>query len=68
MLYLILTDNIMYDFSTVTGWVHGFLTMHMPDWLTILLECVLVGVCILLLSVVIAVIMIYMERKVCAAF
>ncbi|MBO7192013.1 MAG: NADH-quinone oxidoreductase subunit NuoH [Bacteroidales bacterium] len=58
----------MYDFSTVTGWVHEFLTMHMPDWLTILLECVLVGVCILLLYVVIAVIMIYMERKVCAAF
>ena len=58
----------MNDFSTVTGWVHEFLTMHMPDWLTILLECVLVGVCILLLYVVIAVIMIYMERKVCAAF
>ena len=58
----------MWDFGTVTSWVHNFLTMHMPVDLAIFLECLLVGVCIILLYVVIAVIMIYMERKVCAAF
>lgn len=40
--------------------------MH-PD-LAVFLECLIVGVCIILLYVIIAVIMIYMERKVCAAF
>lgn len=42
--------------------------MHMHEGLAVFLECVLVGICIILLYVVIAVIMIYMERKVCAAF
>ena len=40
----------------------------MHEGLAVFLECVLVGICIILLYVVIAVIMIYMERKVCAAF
>lgn len=59
---------IMYDFGIVTSWVHDFLTSNMPLALAVLIECLLVGVCIILLYVVIAVIMIYMERKVCAAF
>lgn len=58
----------MFDFGIVTSWVHEFLTMHMNDTLAIILECLLVGIFIILLYVVIAVIMIYMERKVCAAF
>ena len=58
----------MWDFTTVAGWVHELLTTHMNEGLAIFLECFLVGVCIILLYVVIAVIMIYMERKVCAAF
>ena len=58
----------MFDFGIVTSWVHEFLTMHMNDTLAIILECLLVGIFIILLYVVIAVIMIYIERKVCAAF
>jgi NADH-quinone oxidoreductase subunit H len=40
----------------------------MPEDLAIFLECVVIGVCIMLAYAVIAIIMIFMERKVCAAF
>ncbi len=43
-------------------------TCALPDWLAILIECVLVGVGLLLAYTVLAIIMIFMERKVCAAF
>lgn len=58
----------MFDFGIVTNWLHQLLASLMPLWIVTIIECVLVGVCILLLYVVVAVIMIYMERKVCAAF
>jgi NADH-quinone oxidoreductase subunit H len=40
----------------------------MPSGVAVFIECVLVGIAILVMYAVIAVIMIYMERKVCAAF
>jgi NADH-quinone oxidoreductase subunit H len=40
----------------------------MPSGVAVFIECVLVGILILVMYAVIAVIMIYMERKVCAAF
>jgi len=40
----------------------------MPVGLAVFLECVIVGVCLLLMYAVIAILMIFMERKVCAAF
>ena len=58
----------MFDFSIVTSWVHELLTSFMPLGLAIFIECVIVGLCILLMYVVVAVLMIFMERKVCAAF
>ena len=61
-----LTD--MFDFSIVTSWIHGLLTSLMPLGLAVFLECVIVGVCLLLMYTVIAILMIFMERKVCAAF
>ncbi|MBQ8606704.1 MAG: NADH-quinone oxidoreductase subunit H, partial [Bacteroidaceae bacterium] len=58
----------MFDFSIVTEWIHSVLTSWMPEGLAILLECIMVGVCILLLYAMLAIVMIFMERKVCAAF
>ena len=58
----------MFDFGVVTSWIHAQLTSVIPEGLAVFLECVAIGVCLLLLYVVIAIIMIYMERKVCAAF
>ncbi len=60
----------MFDFSQITSWFDMLLrvTFSLPDWLAILIECVLVGVGLLLAYTVLAIIMIFMERKVCAAF
>lgn len=43
-------------------------TWSLPDWLALVIECVLVGVGILLAYTILAIVMIFMERKVCAAF
>lgn len=60
----------MYDFSEITTWFDLLLRVGWgwPDWLAILLECVIVGVVILVAYAVLAIVMIYMERKVCAFF
>lgn len=58
----------MFDFGIVTSWIHNWLCSFLPLGLTTVIECLLVGICIILLYVIIAVIMIFMERKVCAAF
>ena len=58
----------MFDFSIVTSWVHDLLTSLMPVGLAVFIECLIVGVFLLVMYAVIAVLMIFMERKVCAAF
>ncbi|UKK55016.1 NADH-quinone oxidoreductase subunit NuoH [Prevotella sp. E2-28] len=60
----------MFDFSQVTTWFHELLTqtLGLGEFLAILIECVLVGSVILGAYSVIAMILIFMERKVCAYF
>ena len=60
----------MYDFSIVTRWIDSLLrhTLNLGDFWSILIECVLVGVCILTAYALIAIVLIFMERKVCAYF
>jgi NADH-quinone oxidoreductase subunit H len=60
----------MFDFSQITNWFDMLLrvTWSLPDWLALVIECVLVGVGILLAYTILAIVMIFMERKVCAAF
>ena len=58
----------MFDFSIVTNWIHQMLTSVMPEGLAIFIECVAVGVCIVLMYAILAIVLIYMERKVCAFF
>lgn len=60
----------MFDFSIVTKWFDGLLrdTCGLPNFWTILIECVLVGVIVLTLYALIAMFMIFFERKVCAWF
>ncbi|MEG0700512.1 MAG: NADH-quinone oxidoreductase subunit NuoH [Muribaculaceae bacterium] len=58
----------MFDFSLVTNWINELLLGFMPLWLTIVVECVLIGVALLLLYAVLALFYIYFERKVCGAF
>ena len=58
----------MQDFSTITDAIHIFLLSFMPGWLTTTVECVLIGVGLLLVYSLLALFYIYYERKVCAAF
>ena len=60
----------MFDFSIFTQWFDALLrdTLGLGDFLSILIECVLVGTGILLGYALIACVLIFMERKVCAYF
>ncbi len=60
----------MFDFSIITTWFDALLrqTLGLGDFLSILIECLLVGVLLLAGYAVLAIILIFMERKVCAYF
>ncbi|MEG1685271.1 MAG: NADH-quinone oxidoreductase subunit NuoH [Bacteroides sp.] len=58
----------MFDFSIITSWIHETLTSVMPLGAAVFIECLVIGVCIMLMYAILAIIMIFMERKVCAAF
>ena len=60
----------MFDFSIFTQWFDQLLqvTLGCPEWLAILIECVLVGAAILGGYALLAIALIFMERKVCAYF
>ena len=60
----------MFDFSIVTQWFDQLLrqTCGLGDFWTILIECVLVGLLILVGYALLAIVLIFMERKVCAYF
>ena len=60
----------MFDFSIVTTWFDTLLrqTLGLNDFWTILIECIVVGVAILTAYALLAIVLIFMERKVCAYF
>lgn len=60
----------MYEitFSTITTWVDAFLNQYMPSWLATTIECLVIGVGLLVVYALLALFYIYFERKVCAAF
>ena len=60
----------MFDFSIITKWFDSLLrdTLGLGDFWTILIECVLVGAIVLVGYALLAVALIFMERKVCAYF
>ena len=58
----------MQDLSVGTAWLHSFLTGYIPEWAAVTLECLLIGVGLMLLYAVLALFYILFERKVCAYF
>jgi len=60
----------MFDFSIVTTWFDSLLrqTLGLGDFWSILIECILVGVLLLVAYAMLAIVLIFMERKVCAYF
>lgn len=60
----------MFDFSIVTTWFDSILrdTLGLGSLVSILIECVIVGLVILTAYALLAIALIFMERKVCAYF
>ena len=59
----------MQDLSLFTSWFHDILlSLVGHEWIAVTLECIIVGVILLLLYAVLALFYIWFERKVCAAF
>lgn len=58
----------MFDFSVVTNWINNLLLSCMPEWAAVLVECILIGVCVLGAYTVLALFYILYERKLCAWF
>ncbi len=58
----------MQDLSFITTWLDNSLRSFMPGWLTVTVECLLIGVGLLLVYALLALFYIYYERKLCAAF
>ena len=58
----------MFDFSVVTHWVDQLLRSFLPEGWAILTEFIIIGLCLLVGYAVIALVLIYVERKVCAFF
>lgn len=59
---------MFFNFNTVTQWTDNLLGSVMPGWAATLVECVLVALAVITLYAVFAIILIYMERKICAFF
>jgi NADH-quinone oxidoreductase subunit H len=58
----------MFDFRVVTNWIDSLLNGFLPPAWATFIEFVLIGLCILAAYAVIALALIYVERKVCAFF
>ncbi|MDR0892720.1 MAG: NADH-quinone oxidoreductase subunit NuoH [Mediterranea sp.] len=58
----------MFDFSIVTNWIHQLLLSFLSEGWAVFIECVLVALVIITLYAILAIILIYMERKVCGFF
>ena len=58
----------MFDFSNISIWFDNLLqlTLGLPNWLAITIECVIVGLLIIVGYALLAIALIFMERKVCA--
>lgn len=58
----------MFDFSTITNWIDELLQSCMAPWAVVLVEGLIIGILLLLLYALIALALIYAERKICAFF
>lgn len=57
-----------YNLEPLLMWIHSTMCGIMPEWLAFTIEGIAVGIFIMVMYAVLAIILIYMERKVCAAF
>ena len=53
----------MFDFGTITTWFDNLLESVMPGWAATVIECVIIGVALLLVYALLALFYILYERK-----
>jgi NADH-quinone oxidoreductase subunit H len=58
----------MFDFSIITNWIDELLQSCLAPWAVVLVEGLIIGVLLLLVYALIALALIYAERKICAFF
>jgi len=58
----------MFHFNVVTNWIDSFLRQYMSEGWTLFVEFVLIGLVVLTAYAVLALLLIYLERKICAFF
>ena len=58
----------MFHFEVVTNWIDSFLRQYLSEGWTLFIEFVLIGLVVLTAYAVLALFLIYLERKVCAFF
>ena len=58
----------MFDFGSITTWFDNLLESVMPAWAATVIECVIIGVELLLVYALLAIFYIFYERKLCAWF
>ena len=58
----------MFDFSIITNWIDQLLQSCLAPWAVVLVEGLIIGVLLLLVYALIALALIYAERKICAFF
>ncbi len=56
----------IYNFSTLTAWIHETLSAHMSPLWTVVSEMAIAGVVVLMFYAVVGLFLVYAERKVCA--
>src|SRR5690349_8454840 len=56
----------MYSFEKLTYWIQWFLSEHLPPFLVVLSQFVIIGVAVLSLFAVLGLVLVFMERKVSA--
>jgi len=58
----------MFHFDVVTNWIDAFLREYLSEGWTLFIEFILIGVVVLTAYAVLALFLIYLERKICAFF
>ena len=58
----------MFHFEVVTNWIDSFLRQYLSEGWTLFIEFVLIGLVVLIAYAVLALLLIYIERKICAFF
>ena len=65
---MIMSTNVIYDFNTLTGWIHSALQESMSPIMAKIAEMALVAICFLTFFALLGIVLIYVERKICAFF